>query len=126
MRLTEKNFLICLQAQMFISILNTLFTLPDLNAIIALIGLYGLYEKRRSALLSYMFFVAFSMAMDIVRVLVWYDYITNVLLGTRNSLGYYYIVLIMFGIVIKIAGAIFGFVVWKMTPERSAIAYIED
>ena len=85
--LSQRFFKIVLLAQVFISLLNTLFSLSDVNATVSLFGFYGLYERRRSVLLAYLFFAAFSGCMDLVRVLVYFDYISSVLLGFQTSLG---------------------------------------
>ena len=85
--LSERFFKIVLLAQVFISLLNTLFSLTDENAVVSMFGFYGLLERRRSVLLAYVFFTAFSGCMDMVRVLVYFDYISAVLLGFQTSLG---------------------------------------
>jgi hypothetical protein len=85
--LIERFFKIILLAQVFISLLNTLFSLNDVNAVVALFGFYGVYERRRSALALYLFFIAFTACMDVIRILVYYQYISEILLGFQVSLG---------------------------------------
>lgn len=106
-------------AQIFVSLLNTLFVLTDQNAIVSLFGFYGMLERKRSVLLAYLAFTAFTACMDLVRILVYYEYISSVLLGFQTSLGYYYMMLISFGLLVKIPSAVFGYLLWRDTPHRS-------
>mmetsp|Transcript_13560 Transcript_13560/g.33468 ORF Transcript_13560/g.33468 Transcript_13560/m.33468 type:complete len:133 (-) Transcript_13560:52-450(-) len=124
--LVESFLKMSLAATVFISVLNSLFTLGDQNAVIALFGFYGVYQRHKSAYLMYVFFVVFSTVMDVVRILVWYNNISRVQLGTQNSLGFYYIILTSFGVVMKIVGGLFGFVLWRSTPEQVSHQFVED
>jgi hypothetical protein len=117
--LTRNFFKIVLFAQIFVSLLNTLFVLTDQNAIVAFFGFYGMLERKRSVLLAYLAFTAFTACMDLVRILVYYEYISSVLLGFQTSLGYYYMMLISFGLLVKIPSAVFGYLLWRSTPHRS-------
>jgi hypothetical protein len=48
-------------------------------------GFYGMLERKRSVLLAYLAFTAFTACMDLVRILVYYEYISSVLLGLSDE-----------------------------------------
>lgn len=124
--LTRNFFKIVLMAQVFVSLLNSLFTLSDQNAIVALIGLYGMLERKRSVLLTFLCFTAFTTCMDIVRILVYYDYVSAVLLGFQTSLGLYYIILCCFGVLLKLPSAVFGYLMWRDTPHKNVARPVDE
>lgn len=64
--------------------------------------------------------------MDIVRILIYYQYISNVLLGFQVSLGYYYMMLLAFGFVMKVIGIVFGFLLWRSIPISNKFRPVED
>jgi hypothetical protein len=124
--LVERFYRVVLLAQVFVSLLNTLFTLADENAVIALFGFYGLHERRRSPLLMFLCFTAFGGCMDVVRILVYFEYINTVLLGFQVSLGYYYLMLISFGLGLKVFGIAFGYWLWKTIPQNTKYRPVEE
>jgi hypothetical protein len=124
--LTRNFFKIVLMAQVFVSLLNTLFVLTDQNAIVCLIGLYGMLERKRSVLLTFLCFTAFTACMDVVRILVYYQYISSILLGFQTSLGYYYIILTCFGLLLKLPSSVFGYISWRDTPHKTNFRPVDD
>lgn len=124
--LTRNFFKIVLMAQVFVSLLNTLFVLTDQNAIVSMIGYYGILERKRSVLLTFLCFTAFTACMDIVRILVYYEYITTILLGFQTSLGYFYIILTCFGLLLKLPSVVFGYMSWRDTPHKNTYRPVDE
>jgi len=111
--LTERYLAMCLLAQVILSLMNSLFNLSDLNAMIAIFGFYGLHQNAKNSFLLYIIFSLVSIVVDAARLALWGEYITTHLLGQIGSLGTYYIVLLCFGSVIKLVSCIFSYVIFK-------------
>lgn len=112
--LVKNFFLIILVASLLLSILNSLFTLADMNSVLSLFGFYGVQRNHKLALLGYILFCSiFSTVVDLARLLLWLQYLQNHTLGYITSLGNYYIILLAFGMVLKVIGGIFAWFLWR-------------
>jgi hypothetical protein len=114
----QKYFYIVLTAQVLLSLINSLFTLTDNGAVIAIFGFFGAHRSSKYSLLAYILFAAVSTVVDIVRVLLWANYIMSKTLPYYSALGNYYIMMLCFGMAIKIIGCIFSFFIQKSMVSR--------
>lgn len=57
--------------------------------------------------------------MDAVRLLLWYGYLQTKTLGFVNYLGFYYVVLCLFGLFTKLVGGVFAILLYRQIVRRS-------
>lgn len=85
--LQQKYLLVTLSAQVMLSIINTLFILSDLGVVLALLGFWGLVQGSVPVLLFFAVSQSLSIAMDVVRLVLWGPFILSNILQVRCPFG---------------------------------------
>ncbi len=83
--LLTKAVLAALSAQTALCIINSLFVLGSADSMLVLIAFFGLLQRIPSVLLFFIFMQTLSVAMDVVRLVLWSPYILNNLMLVRRK-----------------------------------------
>jgi len=88
---------------------------------LALFGFYGCLKDNLPALICYVIFSSiFSTIMDVVRLLLWQPTLLGKALGYVNALQNYYLMLVLFGIGIKLVGGAFAFFLSRKVQDNQS------
>jgi len=126
-KLLKKYFLVTLAAQVVLAITNGLFILGDVSAVLTVFGFYGVLHLQPYALLFFAGLDTLSVIMDIVKVSLWGNYVLQDLLNVPATLGTFWLVLSVFGMVIKLVAVTFGLllhrevVTWLKDPQKRSM-----
>eukprot|EP01127_Copromyxa_protea_P022872 TRINITY_DN8425_c0_g1_i1.p1 TRINITY_DN8425_c0_g1~~TRINITY_DN8425_c0_g1_i1.p1 ORF type:complete len:137 (+),score=9.40 TRINITY_DN8425_c0_g1_i1:23-433(+) len=128
MTLLLQTFLAVLASQTIVGLCNSLFILSDPNVTLALFGFYACAQSSSSGYICYIFFCSIlSVILDGVRLLLWQPELLGHSVGILGSLQSIYLVLLMFGIAIKVIGGILAFMLLRKnsTKYESSEAYLK-
>lgn len=113
------SFALC--AQISLSIVNCLFVLNSGDAVLPVIAFYGIFQRLPLVLMFFAMMEALSIAMDVVRLVLWSRFILNEILQVPATLGTFYLVLTVFQTVVKLVCLIFSLMI-----RREIIEYLRD
>eukprot|EP01125_Pyxidicula_operculata_P015896 TRINITY_DN541_c0_g1_i4.p1 TRINITY_DN541_c0_g1~~TRINITY_DN541_c0_g1_i4.p1 ORF type:complete len:136 (-),score=4.35 TRINITY_DN541_c0_g1_i4:310-717(-) len=125
--LLRQAFLVTLVAQVILGLANSLFVLADVNVALSLFGFYGCLKDNLQSLICYIVFCSvFSTIMDTIRLLLWEPTLLGRTLGYMNALHSYYLMLVLFGVGLKVVGGIFAlFLSRKLKRTESRVSEYE-
>ena len=82
-------------------------------------GLFGIHLMNGETLLIFSLLNLLSIVVDVIRISLWSSYISNNLLNGPQIIGTYYLVLTVFGTIIKLVGSIFGFLLRREINKQN-------
>ena len=115
--LLTRYVIVAFVAQIALSIINSLFVLSSNDAFLVLVGFFGLVQRVPSVLLFFVAAQSLSLAMDVVRLVLWSDYILNSVMLVPGTLGTFFLVLQIFQTVVKAVGVVFCLLIRRQIVE---------
>ncbi len=119
--LLTKYLIVAFAAQITLSVINSLFILSSNDAMVVLIGFFGLLQRIPSVLLFFVAMQTLSIAMDVVRLVLWSPYILNDVMLIPGTLGTFFLVLTVFSTIVKLVVVIFSLLI-----RREIIEWLQD
>jgi len=116
--LLKQCFMAALVSQTIIGLCNTLFVLGDYNLTLSIFGFYACAHNSRSAYMCYIGLASvLSVIMDVIRLVLWQPALLGHSLGLMNSLENFYLMLLLFGVGIKVLGGILAILLLRKTKD---------
>jgi hypothetical protein len=119
--LLTKYLIVAFAAQITLAVINSLFILSSNDAMVVLIGFFGLLQRIPSVLLFFVVMQVLSIAMDVVRLVLWSPFILNDVMLVPGTLGTYFLVMTAMSTSVKIVVVIFTLLI-----RREIVEWLKD